>query len=114
MPQYALLLYAPTPADWTEASPEELEAHERYAAQIEELGGRTVSAQALEPSSTATARRGGAAPGGPGRGGTGGAGGARAVRSADRGTGRQNGKRAGAGAELDGHLDPRRRSDRRP
>lgn len=58
MPQYAVLLYAPTPADWMEAPPEELEAHDRYAAQIEQLGGRIVSAQALEPSSTATSIRG--------------------------------------------------------
>jgi len=54
MPQYAILLYAPTPADWMEMPPEELEAHDRYAAQIGELGGRIVSGQALEPSSTAT------------------------------------------------------------
>ena len=58
MPQYAILLYAPTPADWMEAPPEELEAHDRYAAQIEELGGKTLSAQALQPSSTATSIRG--------------------------------------------------------
>ena len=51
MPQYAILLYVPAPADWSETPPEELEAHDRYAAQIEELGGRIVSGQALEPSS---------------------------------------------------------------
>src|SRR5215211_5963540 len=36
MPQYAILLYAPAPADWMQMPPEELEAHDRYAAQIEE------------------------------------------------------------------------------
>ena len=65
MPQYAILLYAPTPADWTEAPPEELEAHNRYAAQIEELGGRIVGAQALEPSTTATSIRGDVVTDGP-------------------------------------------------
>ena len=58
MPQYAILLYAPAPADWMEMPPEELEAHDRYAAQIEELGGTIVSGQALEPSTTATSVRG--------------------------------------------------------
>jgi len=65
VPQYAIVLYAPTPADWMEAPPEELEAHNRYAAQIEELGGRIVSAQALEPSSTATSVRGDVVTDGP-------------------------------------------------
>lgn len=65
MPQYAILLYAPTPADWTETPPEELEAHDRYAAQIEELGGRIVGAQALEPSTTATSIRGDVVTDGP-------------------------------------------------
>ena len=65
MPQYAILVYAPTPADWMAAPPEELEAHERYAAQIEELGGKTLSAQALQPSSTATSIRGDVVTDGP-------------------------------------------------
>jgi len=65
MPQYAILLYSPTPADWMEAPTEELEAHDRYAAQIEQLGGSIVSAQALEPSSTATSIRGDVVTDGP-------------------------------------------------
>ena len=65
MPQYAILLYSPAPADWSETPPEELEAHDRYAAQIEELGGRIVSGQALEPSSTATSIRGDVVTDGP-------------------------------------------------
>jgi hypothetical protein len=63
MPQYAILLYAP--ADWAETPPEELEAHDRYVAQIEELGGTIVSGQALEPSSTATSLRGDVVTDGP-------------------------------------------------
>jgi hypothetical protein len=65
MPQYAILLYAPTPADWMEMPPEELEAHDRYAAQIEELGGTIVSGHALQPSSTATSVRGDVVTDGP-------------------------------------------------
>ena len=65
MLQYAILLYAPAPADWMEAPPEELEAHDRYAAQVEELGGRIVGAQALEPSTTATSIRGDVVTDGP-------------------------------------------------
>jgi hypothetical protein len=65
MPQYAILLYSPAPADWSETPPEELEAHDRYALQIEELGGRIVSGQALEPSSTATSIRGDVVTDGP-------------------------------------------------
>jgi hypothetical protein len=63
--QYAILLYAPAPADWAETPPEELEAHDRYVAQIEELGGTIVSGQALEPSSTATSIRGDVVTDGP-------------------------------------------------
>jgi hypothetical protein len=65
MPQYAILLYAPTPADWMEMPPEELEAHDQYAAQIEDLGGRIVSGHALQPSSTATSVRGDVVTDGP-------------------------------------------------
>jgi hypothetical protein len=65
MPQYAILLYAPTPADWMETPPEELEAHDHYAAQIEQMGGTIVSAQALESSSTATSIRGDVVTDGP-------------------------------------------------
>lgn len=65
MPQYVILLYAPTPADWMEMPSEELEAHNRYATQIEELGGTIVSGQALQPSTTATSIRGDVVTDGP-------------------------------------------------
>src|ERR671910_2974380 len=38
MPQYAILLYPPAPADWAEATPEALAAYQRWAEQVEELG----------------------------------------------------------------------------
>jgi hypothetical protein len=44
---------------------EELEAHNRYAAQIEKLGGTIVSGQALQPSTTATSIRGDVVTDGP-------------------------------------------------
>jgi hypothetical protein len=39
MPRYAILLYALAQADWTEVPPEELEVHDRYAAESEGLAG---------------------------------------------------------------------------
>lgn len=65
MAQYAILIYAPTPGDWMEAPPEELEAHGAYGGQIEEMGGKIVSAVALQASSTATTIRGGSVIDGP-------------------------------------------------
>jgi hypothetical protein len=50
MAQFAILLYAPTPADWSEAPAEELEAHGTYAGEIEELGGSIVAGYAFHPS----------------------------------------------------------------
>ncbi|WP_424530120.1 YciI family protein [Sphaerisporangium viridialbum] len=57
MAQFALLLYAPAPADWSEAPPEELEAHGAYADKIGELGGSIVSGCALHSSTGAKAVR---------------------------------------------------------
>ncbi|WP_248965396.1 YciI family protein [Sphaerisporangium perillae] len=57
MAQFAILLYAPTPADWSEAPADELEAHGTYADKIEELGGSIVAGYALHPSTTAKAVR---------------------------------------------------------
>ncbi|MFC4533312.1 YciI family protein [Sphaerisporangium dianthi] len=57
MAQFAVLLYAPTPADWSEAPQEELEAHGAYAGKIEELGASIVAGYALQPSTTAKAVR---------------------------------------------------------
>jgi hypothetical protein len=58
MPRYVILLYPPAPADWAEATPEELAAYQRWAEQVEELGGKTLSAHALQSSTTATSIRG--------------------------------------------------------
>jgi len=58
MPQYLIMVNAPAPADWMEAPPDELAAHERYGSQIEELGATTVYAAALQPATTATTIRG--------------------------------------------------------
>ncbi|GAA3778359.1 YciI family protein [Plantactinospora mayteni] len=58
MPQYAVVVYQPAPADPMEISAEYAEALERYPAQVEELGGRGVAGYALQPSTTATAVRG--------------------------------------------------------
>ena len=65
MPQYAILLYPPAPADWAEATPEELAAYQRWAEQVEELGGKTLSGHALHPSTTATSIRGDVVTDGP-------------------------------------------------
>jgi hypothetical protein len=59
MPQYAVLIYQPAPADPMAISPRYIEALERYPAQVEELGGKAVTGFALQPSTTATSVRGG-------------------------------------------------------
>lgn len=58
MPEYAILLYSPAPADPAEVPREEIEAQIRFGKQIEELGGRTHAPMALQPSTTATSVRG--------------------------------------------------------
>lgn len=65
MAQYGILVYLPAPADPMDLSPEEADAHDRYAAQVEELGGRIISGYALEPSTAAKTVRGGVASDGP-------------------------------------------------
>ncbi|HEX4814643.1 MAG TPA: YciI family protein [Nonomuraea sp.] len=57
MAQFAIMVYAPTPADWMSAPPEELEAHGAYAAKTEEMGFTTVSAYAFQSSDSAKAVR---------------------------------------------------------
>ncbi|MFC4586707.1 YciI family protein [Sphaerisporangium corydalis] len=57
MAQFAILLYAPAPADWSEAPEAELEAHGVFAGQIEELGGSIAGGYALHPSSEAKSIR---------------------------------------------------------
>jgi hypothetical protein len=65
MPQYAVLIYSPAPADPMSISPEYIERLERYPAQVEELGGRAVTGYALQPSTTATSIRGDVVTDGP-------------------------------------------------
>ncbi len=65
MPQYAILLYMPTPDEPSDMPPAEQEAHMRYDERIKELGGTTGPAIALAPSSTATTVRGDAVTDGP-------------------------------------------------
>jgi hypothetical protein len=63
MAQYAVLIYERVaPAD---LPAEVMEAHGQLPDRIAEQGGRTVAGLALEPSSTATAIRGGAVTDGP-------------------------------------------------
>ena len=65
MPQYAVLIYSPAPADPMSISPEYIERLEQYPAQVEELGGRAVTGYALQPSTTATSIRGDVVTDGP-------------------------------------------------
>jgi hypothetical protein len=65
MPQYAVLIYSPAPADPMAISPEYEQGLERYPAQVEELGGRLVTGFALQPSTTAMSVRGGSVIDGP-------------------------------------------------
>ena len=57
MTQYAILLYAPAPADVSDMPADERDAHLRHAAEVAALGGRIVTGFALEPSTTATSMR---------------------------------------------------------
>ena len=65
MPQYAVLIFSPAPADPMSITPDYLELLDRYPAQVEELGGRIVTGFALQPSTTATAIRGDVVTDGP-------------------------------------------------
>jgi len=65
MAQFAVLVYAPTPADVMETPPEELEAHGKFGEQLDQLGAKIVSAQALQASTTATTIRNGLITDGP-------------------------------------------------
>ena len=65
MPQYAVLIYSPAPADPMALAPDYAELLERYPAQVEELGGRIVAGFALQPSTTATSVRGDVVTDGP-------------------------------------------------
>ena len=57
MAQYAILIYADDSAHHADATPEELEVHDRHARELEESGAM-VAAFALQPRITATSIRG--------------------------------------------------------
>nr|BFE84779.1 hypothetical protein GCM10020093_073800 [Planobispora longispora] len=50
MPQFAMIIFAPTPGDWESAPADEMEALEAYAAKVDEIGVKTVTGYALHPS----------------------------------------------------------------
>lgn len=58
MAQYAILIYARSPADAAELTPQERAVHNRHGEQVAELGGTMLAAFALKPSTTATSIRG--------------------------------------------------------
>jgi hypothetical protein len=58
MAQYAILLFAKAPADAADLTPEERAAHQRHSDEVDRYGGRTLTAFALQPSTTATSIRG--------------------------------------------------------
>ncbi|TKK81197.1 hypothetical protein FDA94_33555 [Herbidospora galbida] len=58
MPQYAVIIHSPAPADPMDLTPDYLALLERYPAQVTELGGAIVAGFALQPSTTATSIRG--------------------------------------------------------
>lgn len=64
MVQYAVLIYATQSADPADGDPEELQAHDRHAAELAE-SGRLKAAFALEPGATATSIRGDTVTDGP-------------------------------------------------
>ncbi|GGS36594.1 MULTISPECIES: YciI family protein [Actinokineospora] len=58
MPQYAVLLYSPTPGDPADVPEEEIAAHMAYGDRIGELGGTIVAAAALDASTEAVSVKG--------------------------------------------------------
>jgi len=64
MAQYAVLIYATDSADGVAAGPEDLQAHDRHAKELEE-SGCLAAAFALEPIVTATSIRGDVVTDGP-------------------------------------------------
>lgn len=58
MAQYAILLFAPAPADAAKLTPEEREAHQRHGEDVDKFRGTMITAFALHPSSMATSIRG--------------------------------------------------------
>jgi hypothetical protein len=64
MAQYAILIYASDSAHTADATPEDLEPHDRHAKELIDSGAM-VAAFALEPAETATAIRGDVVTDGP-------------------------------------------------
>ncbi|MGN9911574.1 YciI family protein [Phytohabitans sp. LJ34] len=65
MPQYAVLIYSPAPADPMSISAEYMERLEGYGAQVAALGGTVDTGFALQASTTATSIRGDVVTDGP-------------------------------------------------
>lgn len=57
MAKYAILIYAPAPADWQEAPGDELQAHGEFAGKVTELGGELITGYALQSATTAKSAR---------------------------------------------------------
>lgn len=57
MAQFAILIYAPTPADWSTAPDDELEAHGAFASVMTEEGAKEVAGFALDPGTAAKTAR---------------------------------------------------------
>jgi len=68
MTEYTVLIYG-SEADWAAAGPEVwsemMAAHQRFAAQVEELGGKITGGNALQNTQTATSIRGDVVTDGP-------------------------------------------------
>jgi len=58
VPDYAVLIYSPQPADPMELTPDYVALLDAYPGQVVELGGRIVTGFGLAPSTTATSVRG--------------------------------------------------------
>jgi hypothetical protein len=65
MPQYAVLIYSPAPADPDALTPEYDKLLEDYGPKVAELGGTVLTGFALQASTTATAVRGNVVTDGP-------------------------------------------------
>jgi hypothetical protein len=55
MAQFAMMIYAPAPGDWSAAPDDELEAHGGFGDVADEAGIKSVAAFAFEPSTNAVA-----------------------------------------------------------
>ena len=58
MPEYAILLYSPAPADPAQVPAEEIEAQIRFGSRVEELGGKIHAPMALQSSAAGRSIKG--------------------------------------------------------